>query len=122
MPAAAFNTTLFASATKTASGNTDTVNGIVGIIGAVFFINVSAVSGSSPTLDLTLQALDAATNAYVDLVSIAQITATGRVTKIVYPNASGAIYQVLPAQYRWKYAIAGTNPSFTFSIGANYLP
>src|SRR4051812_27457108 len=121
--AASFTQILKASGAVTATGNTTAVNGIVGIIGAIFYIKVTAVSGTLPTLDLALQALDPASNSWVTLASLAQkTTADGMHAYIVYPNASGAIYQVLPAQYRWLYTIAGTNPSFTFSIGVSYLP
>jgi hypothetical protein len=113
---------LVASAAHTISGNSDTITGIVDCVGAVILVNVSAASGTTPTLDFTLQTLDPASATWVDLASLTQITTTGRVTKIVYPNASGALYQVLPFPYRIKWVIAGTTPSFTFSIGINYLP
>ena len=113
---------LVASAARTTSSNSDQVTGILGCTGAVILINVSASSGSTPTLDFTIQTYDPAGAAWVDLVAVPQITGAGRVTKIIYPNASGALYQVLPFPYRVKWVIGGSTPSFTFSIGVNYLP
>lgn len=122
MPAG-FTDILKASGATTATGTTDAVPGIAGIVGAVFYINVTAASGTLPTLDLALQGYDPASNTWNTLASLAQkTTADGMTVKIVYPNASGAIYQVLPPAYRWQYTIGGTLPSFTFSIGVAYLP
>lgn len=119
---ASFSSILFPSTVVTATGNTTATNGIAGIIGALFFINISAISGTLPTLTLTLQVLDPASGNWINLVTESALNSTGETVYTIYPNASGAIYQVLPAQYRWHYAIGGTTPSITFSIGVCYLP
>ena len=117
-----FNQVLKASTTETTTGNTEAVPGMAGIIGALFIVNVSAHSGTStPTLKLEVQVQDPATGTWVNYAAIADITSNGTTTSIIYPNASGAIAQALPAAYRIAWTFTGTTPSFTFTIGACYL-
>lgn len=122
MPAP-LNTILIPSTTVTGAttGYSDTITGVIGAVGAIFMVNTSAISVGG-NLALTLQCYDPATGTYIDLASFVAITATGSVQRIVYPNASGALYQVLPAQARIKYVLTGTTPSVTFSVGASFLP
>lgn len=103
-------------------GNTGTFDGQPNIIGAFFMINVSAVSGTAtPTLDFSIKCFDPASNSYFNIAVITQITTTGKYVGLIYPNASGAIYQILPAGYRIEWVLGGTNPSFTTSISVCYL-
>lgn len=114
---------LYPSATNTSAGNTGTAQTLpANTRGAVFNINVSAASGTNPTLAVSLQWLDPASNTYVTLATASNIIATGNTQLVVYPGVSSPLYGVLPSGYRLSWAIGGTNaPSFTFSIGANYL-
>lgn len=76
--------------------------------GGVAFLQVTAVSGTSPTLDLKIR--DSADNAtYVDLLSFSQFTARGAERQTV----SGTVDQYLKA----RYTIGGTDPSFTITMG-----
>lgn len=110
------------SATVIASGNTATASNLpTNTRGAIFNFNVSAATGQTPTLALSLQWQDPATLAWLTLVTLTTITATGNIQAVVYPGASDAAYSVLPGTYRWAWAVGGSNPSFTFSIGVNYL-
>lgn len=73
-------------------------------------VNVTAVSGTTPTLDLTVEwSTDAGATWYkaqpVD--SLTQITAVGTVVKAFTPKAP---------HFRLVWTIGGTTPSFTFAV------
>jgi hypothetical protein len=100
--------TLFASATKTASGTGSAFD--VGTYDqGVFFLEVTAASGTSPTLDVDIQTYDIVGGDWHTLVSFTQAIGTGKEMK-----TSG----YLGEQIRINYTIGGTDPSFTFSVGA----
>lgn len=90
--------------------------------GAIFMLNITAASGTTPTLDLKLQAKSAKQGIYIDIpgASFAQKTAAGTDMLVVAPgvtvSANKAVAMVLPVTMRWVATIGGTTPSFTFSI------
>lgn len=99
--------TLHASAARTATGNGSTVH-ITGDSG-VMFIDCSAASGTTPTLDVKLQGYDPISGNWFDTGdSFTQLTTTGseRVEVASLPDAD----------VRVVYTIGGTSPSFTFSV------
>lgn len=99
--------TLF-SGTVTASGEGPVIDlGQAGMLAMAFYLNVTAVSGTSPTLDVKLQDSPDGT-AFYDLASFAQKTAVGK----------EAIRVTQPFARRLKvvYTVGGTSPSFTFSV------
>lgn len=92
-----------ASAARTASGNSGDLITFSGVA-ARFLIAVTAVSGTSPTLTITIEGKTKGGN-YVTLATSTQITAV----------ASQSIDVLrLPQTYRISWAIGGTSPSFTF--------
>ncbi len=102
--------TVKASAAETASGSSAVVNTMPVLAGRLgpgcrAVLVVSAVSGTSPTLDAELEVSVAGTNVVV--ASFAQFTATG--------SASIAISEC-PPNLRAAWAITGTTPSFTFKV------
>jgi len=120
--------TVLASATRTASGNSaDQTN--YNARGIILFINVTAVSGTSPTLEVRLQVKDPISGSYINYAASVQITTTGDYLTVCYPAATreydatkiDAWDLPLPRTWRVNYAIGGTNPSFTFSVGAMYI-
>lgn len=101
------NHPLHASAARTATGNGSAVH----VTGdkAVMFLDCSAASGTSPTLDVKLQGKDPISGNWFDTGdSFAQLTTTGseRVEIAALPDAD----------IRCVYTIGGTSPSFTFSV------
>ena len=116
-----------ASSAKTASGNSGAAITNASGNGAMFFVNVSAVSGTSPTLTLRLQVQDPVSAAWVDVPGAvtASIVASGLTLLTVHPAipdvANSKVSMPLPRTYRWAWTIGGTTPSFTFSIGAQYI-
>lgn len=113
-------TIIVPSAARTTSGNSDDFTEL-SEIGSIFYLNITAASGTTPTLDLRLQARIAA-GVYIDVpgASFSQKTTTGLDSLAIHPAltpvANRAVSQVLPTTYRWVWTIAGTTPSFTFTI------
>lgn len=99
------------SGARTASGNSGTISVPTG--GALSGnIVVSAVSGTTPTLDLTLEeSLDGGVT-WQTAWSAPRFTATGN-----QPIPS----MELTGQRRWTWVITGTTPSFTFAVNSNQL-
>ncbi len=74
-------------------------------------VKVTAVSGTTPTLNVNIQSTEAETPTgatFITVQSIPCINAVG--------NYRTTITEGLSRHLRVSYAIGGTNPSFTFSI------
>lgn len=104
-----------------ASGvSADQVNGIGR--GVTVGIDVSAISGTSASLTVTIQGKDPVSGNYYTVLAGAAITATGYTTLVVYPGTVAAANSIsdlpLPQNWRVSYAIAGTTPSVTATISA----
>lgn len=96
-----------AARTTTADGtafDTANVDEITGTLA------ITAASGTSPTLDVILQTTADGTNFYT-VGSFAQKTAAATEAKV---------FTGLGSLSRWRWTIAGTTPSFTFSIAATF--
>jgi hypothetical protein len=116
------------SSARTASGNSAAFTNY-NWAGAVFFLNVTAVSGTTPTMLWKIQwSYDGGTT-YVDLdatnATTASITGTGTFKIVVYPGvitaANAALNHPLPRNFRTAWVIGGTTPSFTFASYAQYI-
>lgn len=96
-----------AARTATATGtafDTDNLDSITGTL------TVTVVSGTTPTLDVTLETTGDGTNYY---------TVGAFVQKTAAATADAKVFGPLGALSRWKWTIGGTaTPTFTFSISA----
>lgn len=136
------------STTAAASSNGSVLNIASPFTSVIFLLDVSAASGTSPTLNVRIQeqlSLPAAGDAvnvrptgtaiFDDFAAFAQVVATGRqVARItgggntVNAISAGALGAStirsgpIGCIWRVQYTIAGTNPSFTFSIVARLIP
>ena len=96
--------------------------------GIELYLDITAASGSSPTLDIKLQAKDPTSSKYFDVpgAAFAQQVTTGQAALTVYPGiaetADVSVSDILPGVFRFVATITGTTPSFTFSLGANLKP
>jgi len=135
--------------TATASGNGVDINIPMGYLGAMIALNVTAASGTSPTLNVFVQnkftlaavtdlngQFPLGTGTYDDLAAFAQMTTTGtRVFRILqgFGSTENALTQAAltaasartgPIGDLWRvaYNIGGTSPSFTFSVTAKLIP
>ena len=103
--------------------------------GGIFWLEVTAVSGSSPTLDVKLQGYDADGDDWIDLgdnvagtgaYAFAQKTGANKDQLTIYPgltesgNAVGA--GVLPNQIRAVGTVGGSStPTVTYSLGVDFI-
>lgn len=98
-----------------------------GYKGASFMINISAVSGTGPAMDIKIQAKDETSGNWWDIPG-AIIGEWGSIQLwrlTIYPGISPIsntnINDVLPRTYRVAYNVYGTEPTITFSVTANYI-
>lgn len=82
-------------------------------------INCTAVTGTSPTLAVTIQGKDLS-GTYFTILTSANITTTGFTLLSVYPGitatANVSASDFIPPTWRVSYAIGGTTPAFTCTI------
>ena len=124
-PYSASNSNLGAVVTLTAASagvnSADLVNPVQR--GVRIGINVTAISGTSPTLTVTIQGKDVASGVYYTILASAAITATGFTSLVVYPGITLVANETadgpLPNTWRISTAIGGTTPSVTATITAS---
>lgn len=119
--------TVLASSERTSSENSDWFRSL-GARGVRVFLDITAASGTTPTLDIKFQALDPVSGKAFDIpgASFAQKTGTETDAITVYPGIAETnnetVSDVLSTKFRAVATIGGTSPSFTFSLGATLLP
>lgn len=96
-----------ASSAKTTTGQSSTTACEVGAKLAVW-VNVSAVSGTTPTLDLSVQWSQDGGTAWADA------EATDSFNQITAPKVVAKTFDRKGDHFRLRWVIAGTTPSFTF--------
>lgn len=88
--------------------------------GILLFINVTAITGTTPTLAVTIQGKSPGSGQYYTILTSASITAAGMTVLRVYPGLTAAANLVandtLPCTYRISSAIGGTTPAVTAQI------
>jgi len=103
--------TLVASAARTSSSNTSAFNNVVTRGLVAFVLDVTAKSGTTPTLDVTIEFNDMASGKWITIATFTQIgDATGneRITVATMPENT----------IRAAWVIGGTDtPTYTFSVG-----
>lgn len=85
--------------------------------GVTVYLDVTSLSGTSPSFVPTVQGYDATTGAVVNLLAGPSVTAAGTHVMQVYPGiasaAGAAASAVVPPQWKLAYTIAGTTPAVT---------
>lgn len=102
--------TVLASASRT-SDDTATLNA-ARAESMRLFLDVTAATGTSPTLDIDVETQDPASGKWRVLTSFTQ--ATGVTDEMVTVSAP------MGHALRVSYTLGGTTPDFTFSLGAVY--
>lgn len=92
-------------------------------VGLLIYINVTAISGTSPTMTVTLKgSIDSSATATYTILASAAISATGLTVLRVYPGltaaANATANDVIPGTCQISTAIGGTTPSVTATISA----
>ena len=102
-------TNVVPSTARTASGNSGNLSAPPNC-NARFLFSVSAVSGTSPTLQILIFSI---------LKSTAEsyIIATASLTAVV---SGSLVVENLPTTYRINWTIGGTTPSFTFEVDVQF--
>lgn len=119
--------TISASSAKTATGNSGAIANPGGAKGIHLVLNITAASGTTPTLDVKVQRFDQTSGNWVDLPSaaFAQKNTTGTDDLVIYPGiaetANRSVSDVVGEEIQVVWTIGGTTPSFTFSIGATWI-
>jgi hypothetical protein len=119
--------TIFTSAARTVTANSVEFTLPQGKLGGVFFLNITASSGTTPTLDVKFQVLDPVSGVWHDITGAAfsQKTSTGADSLTIYPGIAAAandtVSYPLGGAVRAVATIAGTTPSFTFSLSGELI-
>jgi hypothetical protein len=93
--------------------------------GIKLVIDITAISGSSPTLTVTLQGKDTTSGKYYTILASAALNATGTTVLTVFPGATAsanvAANDILPRTWRVSAVVGGSGPSVTATIGASVV-
>lgn len=100
--------------TVTASGSAVSRGIASGASRALFFLDVSAASGTSPSLTVKIQGQDPGSLKWQDICSFPAQAAVTPATPLAPIEVDPLYYQ----QIRATWTVSGTSPSFTFSCGA----
>ena len=100
-----------------------------GARGIIIYMEITAVSGTSPTLDAKLQGYDALGDVWHDITGavFAQKTGAGSDYLTIYPGigetTNEAVSDVIPAIIRVHNTIGGSStPIVTFTLGGVLIP
>lgn len=106
---------LHATAARTATGQSAAVCGLARYDKFAIQLDVDAASGTTPTLDVTVQhSVDGGVN-WNTVTVFAQKTAASQEFK-TESEVESATAEVYGDCWRVSYVIAGTTPSFTFNV------
>lgn len=102
----------FANPQTTAGTFTTGDLSVEGYSAAVFVLDVTAITGTTPTLDVQVQEKDAASGKYVAIVTFTQKNATVTDRQVVTALVSKTL--------RVQWIVGGGTPSITFTVGATF--
>lgn len=90
--------------------------------GLIVGINISAITGTSPTLTVTVQGKDPHSGTYYTVLASAALSATGYTELVIFPGATAAanvsVSRPIPITWRVITTIGGTTPAVTASVTA----
>lgn len=93
--------------------------------GLLLVIDVTAISGTSPTLTVTVKGHDAASDKDFTLLASAALAAVGTTVLTIYPGAAVtanvSANSPLPLEWSVSAVVGGTTPSVTATVGANVI-
>lgn len=93
--------------------------------GLKLVIDITAITGTGPSLTVTVEGKDPVSGKYYPLLVSAALTAVGTTVLTIYPGvvaaANLAANDVLPKTWRVKSAIAGTTPAVTATVAASLI-
>lgn len=90
--------------------------------GLLLYIDITAITGTTPTLTVTIQGKSPVSGKYVTILASAALNSTGTTVLKVYPGLTAAANTVandmIPPTFRVITAIGGTTPAVTAKITA----
>lgn len=93
--------------------------------GIQLVVDVTALTGTTPSIVVTIQGKDTTSGKYYNILTSASITTVSTNQLSVYPGstvtANVSSSQPLPKTWRISYTIAGTTPAITATIGASII-
>lgn len=93
--------------------------------GVVLVVDITAISGTTPTLTVTIEGKDSTSGKYYTLLTSAALSTVSTTALTVYPGvtvaANTAASAPLPKTWRVKYSIAGTTPSVTATVSGTVI-
>lgn len=111
------------SAARSATFNSQKIENLGDHRGIKLYLDITAVTGTTPTMDIKLQSFDKLSEKWFDIpgAAFAQKTATGQSTLTIYPSvtdtANESVADILPDTWRIVVTLGGTSPVFTFTLG-----
>ncbi len=126
--------TVFASAARgLGANNSDDISAAVSRFrqyrGVRLFLDVTAVSGTNPTLNVKIQVKDPLAGNYHDIVgaAFAEETAAANAFLTIYPGLTAVadlvVTEVISGIWRAVATVGGTaTPTVTFTLAAVYVP
>ena len=94
-------------------------------MGIKLVIDITAITGTSPTLTVTLQGKDTASGKYYNMLVSAALNAVATTVLTVFPSAATtanvSANDILPRTFTVKAVVAGTTPAVTATIGASII-
>lgn len=88
--------------------------------GALIFVNISAITGTNPTLTVTAKGIDPVSGGTYTILASTALNATGFTVLRIFPGATAvnnlAANDTLPPTWRIDTAIGGSSPEVTATI------
>lgn len=108
------------AATAVSDVTTNTTN--ANARGVMVVIDITAITGTTPTLTVVVQGFDPLSGKYFTLLASAALNAVATTLLTIYPGAAAtanvSANLPLPKTWRISWTIAGTTPAVTATIGA----
>lgn len=93
--------------------------------GLKLVIDITAITGTTPTLTVTIQGKDTASGKYYTILASAALSSVSTTVLTVFPgitaSANVAANDILPRTWRVSAVIGGTTPAVTATIGASVV-
>lgn len=119
------DTTALITHTAASAGVTGASQGAGSAKGVLVYIDIDTITGTSPTLTVTIQGVSPVSGEVHTVLASSALTAAGLTVLKVYPgltaSANLAANDILPSTWRIISAIGGTSPSVTATISASLI-
>lgn len=110
---------LTAASASTDSGDLENISSV----GASIVIDITAITGTTPTATFTVQGKDPVSGKYYTILASTALNAAGTTVLKIYPGltaaANSVASDVLPRTFKVAVTIAGTTPAVTATVGVN---